>query len=115
MDYSIAIDPELDLDLAGLTAAWNATPECRALAQAELIDPQATSFGPALAGQGLILLTGAATAASARALDALEGAPRARLGAYSEHTLPRQPPPLDIEWQRQPGGGYLLVVTGREP
>ena len=115
MDYSIAIDPELDLDLASLTAAWNATPECHALAQAELIDPQATSFDPGLAGQGLILLTGAATAASALALDALKDALKARLSAYFEHKLQRQPPPLDIEWQRQSGGGYLLVVTGREP
>jgi hypothetical protein len=113
MDYPIAIDPGLDLDLDDLVAAWNETPACRALAQAQLFAPEAQSFTPELAQQGLILLTGAATAASALALDALKDALRARLSAYFEQKLERKPA-LEIEWQRQPGGGHLLVVTPQE-
>jgi hypothetical protein len=110
MDYPIAIDPALNLDLDDLAAAWNAAPESRALAQASTLPPKAQGFSP-LAQQGLMLLTGAATAASALALDALKDALKARLMAYFEQKLGRQPPPLEIEWQPQSGGGYLLVVT----
>ncbi len=113
MDYRIAIDPGLDLDLADLTAAWNETPACRDLAEAQLITPGTESFSP-LAQQGFILLTGAAGVASALALDALKDTLKARLSAYFEQKLQRKQPPLDIDWQPQSGGGYLLVVTPRE-
>jgi hypothetical protein len=110
MDYPITIDPGLNLDLDDLAAAWNAAPESRALAQAQALPPEAESFSP-LAQQGLLLLTSAATAASALALDALKDALKARLIAYFEQKLQRKPPPLEIEWQPQSGGGYLLVVS----
>ena len=38
MNYYIALDPALHLDARDLAAAWNATPACRQLAEAELVE-----------------------------------------------------------------------------
>ena len=40
MNYHIALSPELHINPQDFVAAWNDTPECRALAEARLV-PQA--------------------------------------------------------------------------
>jgi hypothetical protein len=113
MDYPIAVDPDLALDLDGFVAAWNDSPACRAIAEAQLVTqpPQGFPLDPQLVQQGLILLTGVAGAASALALDALKDAVKDKLTGYLEGKLTTKPS-VHVESIRQPGGAYLLVVTG---
>jgi hypothetical protein len=115
MDYPIAIDLNLALDLSDFIAAWNDTPECRTLAEAQLTTqpPQGFPLDPQLVQQGLILLTGVASATGALALDALKDAVKDKLTDYLKDRL-AQKPPVQVESIRQPGGAYLLVVTGED-
>ena len=112
MNYQIAIDPNLALDLDEFITAWNDTPACRALAQAQLAaqSPQGFSPDPQLVQQGLVLLTGAAGAAGALALDALKDAVKDKLAAYFKEKLAKKPS-IRVNAVRQTGGAYLLVVT----
>jgi hypothetical protein len=114
MDYPIAIDPNLDLDLDDFIAAWNATPECRALAEARLIPqpPQGFPLDPQMVQQGLVLLSGAAGVAGGLALEALKDAVKEKLTEYFKEKLSREPA-IKLESVRQPGGAYLLVVKSR--
>ena len=112
MDYHIAFAPNLDVNSRDFVAAWNATPECRALAEARLAPqaPQGFPIDPQLVQQGLVLLTGAAGVAGGLALDALKDAVKDKLTEYFKEKLSRQPA-LQVDAIRQPGGAYLLVVT----
>lgn len=112
MDYHVAFAPDLDLDSQDFIAAWNDTPECRALAEAQLIThpPQGFPLDPHLAQQGLVLLTGAAGAAGALAIDALKDVVKDKLTTYLTQKLSRKPS-IKVASIRQPGGAYLLVVT----
>ena len=112
MDYHIAFAPDLDVSSQDFVAAWNDTPECRALAEAQLTTqpPQGFPLDPQLVQQGLVLLTGAAGVAGGLALDALKEAVKEKLAAYLKDKLTREPA-IQVESIRQPGGAYLLVVT----
>jgi hypothetical protein len=114
MDYPIALDPQLDVNPDDLVAAWNASPACRDLATAHVAPtpPPGFALDPQLVQQGLLLLSGAAGAAGALALDALKDALKDRLTAYFKEKLSRTPAPaVRVDAVRQPGGAYLLVVT----
>ena len=112
MPYHIALAPDLHINPQDFIAAWNHTPECRALAEARLAPqpPQGFSLDPQLLQQGLVLLTGAAGVAGGLALDALKDAVKDKLTEYLEKKLSRKPA-LQVDAIRQPGGAYLLVVT----
>ena len=112
MNYYIALAPDLGLSAKDFVAAWNEAPECRALAESQPGDqpPQGFPLDPQLLQQGLVLLSSAAGAAGALALDALKEAVKDKLTAYLAHKLSKKPT-IKVESIRQPGGGYLLVVT----
>jgi hypothetical protein len=112
MDYHIAFDPDLGLSSQDFIAAWNDTPKCRALAEAQLTTqpPQGFPLDPQLVQQGLVLLTGAAGVAGGLALDALKDVVKEKLTEYLKQKLSRKPS-IKVESIRQPGGAYLLVVT----
>ena len=112
MDYPIAIDPNLDLSPDDFIAAWNGTPACRALAEAQLttLSPEGFSLDPQLVQRGLVLLTGAAGATGALALEALKDAVKDKLVDYFKDRLAKKPS-IQVNAIRQPGGAYLLVVT----
>ena len=64
MDYHMAFDPDLGLNARDFVAAWNDTPECHALGEAQLTTQRSQGFplDPQLVQQGLVLLTGVAGA-----------------------------------------------------
>lgn len=115
MDYQIAIDPSLGVNSDDFVAAWNETPACRKLAAAQTstLSPEGYPLDPQLVQQGLILLSSAAGAAGALALDALKDAVKDKLTEYLKEKLSPKPTPK-VEAVRQPGGAYLLVVTEEE-
>jgi hypothetical protein len=53
VDYLVAISPDLNLDPAGVIAAWNYDPAARALAQAQPANARAQSFDPTLGAVAL--------------------------------------------------------------
>ncbi|MBN1401466.1 MAG: hypothetical protein JXA74_11555 [Anaerolineae bacterium] len=112
MDYHVTFAPDLDVRPADFVAAWNEAPECRDLAEAQLVHltPKGFPLDPELVQQGLVLLSGAAVAAGTLALDALKDVVKARLTEVLERKLSRKPS-LQVDFVRQPGGAYLLVVT----
>lgn len=112
MDYHIAFAPGLGLSPQDFVAAWNETPECRALAEAQLIIQPSQDFplDPRLAEQGLVLLAGAAGMAGGLALDVLKDLVKDKLTEYLKRKLSKKPS-IKVESIRQPGGAYLLVVT----
>jgi hypothetical protein len=112
VDYQLAIDPGLGVNAEEFAAGWNETPTCRALAEARLstLSPKGYPLDPRLLQQGLVLLSSAAGAAGALALDALKDAVKDKLTAYFKDKLSRKPS-LKVDAVRQPDGAYLLVVT----
>ncbi len=119
MSYYIALDPALPLDARDVIAAWNATPACRELAEAQFVEmtPKGFSLDPQLAQQGLVLLAGAAggfaAGMSTLVLEALKDALKERLTEYFKEKLaPKPSPALKVEFVRQPGGGLLIVTSG---
>ena len=116
MELPVAFAPELGLDSPGFVDAWNGAPECRALAEARLSPqaPQGFPLDPQLVEQGLVVLSGLAAGAGALALDALKDALKEKLTEILKDKLSRKPS-IQVEAVRQPGGAYLLVVTGEDP
>lgn len=118
MSYYIALDPDLNVDVQDFVAAWNATPACRDLAEAQLVEmtPKGFPLDPQLAQQGLILLAGAAggfaAGASTLVLESLKDALKDKLTEYFKAKLGPKPAAVPkVEFVRQPDGG-LLIVTG---
>ena len=116
MNYHITFAPDLDVSYQDFIAAWNETPECRALAEAQLVTqpPQGFPLDPQLVQQGLVLLTGAAGVVGGLALDALKDVVKDKLTEYLKHKLEEplsKKPFIKVESIRQPDGAYLLVVT----
>jgi hypothetical protein len=120
VDYQIALAPDLGVSAEEFVAEWNEAPECRALAEARLMRqvPQGFPLDADLVQQGLVLLSGAAGAVGALALDALKDALKERLTAYFGRRLEEALPTkhsIEVGAIRQPGGAYLLVVTEAGP
>jgi hypothetical protein len=111
VDYQIALDPDLGVSAEEFATAWNQAPTCRKLAEAQTstLSPKSYPLDPQLIQQGLVLLSGAAGAAGALALDALKDAVKDKLTDYFKEKLSRKPS-LKVEAVRQPDGAYLLVV-----
>ena len=109
MDYHIAFAPYLGLNSQDFITAWNDTPECRALAEAQLTTqpPQGFPLDPQFVQQGLVLLAGVA---GGLALDVLKDVVKDKLTEYLKQKLSKKPS-IKVESIRQPGGAYLLVVT----
>ena len=97
------------MDSQDFITAWNGAAECRALAEAQRITQPPQGFPPDLQmiQQGFILLGGVA---GGLALDALKDVVKDKLSEYLTEKLSRKAA-LKVEAVRQPGGGYLLVVT----
>lgn len=117
MDHHVAFDPALGVDAQAFVAAWNEAPPTRALAEARpaALPPRGFALDPGMVQQGLVLL---ATAAGTLALDALKDAVKDKLAELFKEGLEgalSAEPEVEVQAIRQPGGAYLLVVTGREP
>jgi hypothetical protein len=113
MDYQIAIDPNLGISANEFVMAWNETPACRALAEARspISSVKGSPLDPQMLQQGLVLLAGVAGTVGGLALDALKDSVKDKLTAYFKEKMSRKPS-IKVEAIRQPGGAYLLVVTG---
>ncbi|MCP4346682.1 MAG: hypothetical protein GY795_14290 [Desulfobacterales bacterium] len=57
MDYPIALSPELGISAEDFMAAWNGTPECKEIAQAELREEPPAGF-PVDATMVVVFLAG---------------------------------------------------------
>jgi hypothetical protein len=112
MTYHIVLSEDLAVTAEEFAVAWDEAPDCHSLAeaQASFEPPQAFSLDPALQ-QGLVLLSGVA---GAIAVDVLKDLVKERVIEFLEQR--RAPKPgIRVEAVRQPGGGYLLVVTEEGP
>lgn len=57
MDYQIALSPELEWTAEAFVAAWNDTPECRAVAEAHTEQRGPAQFDPLVSGMITMLST----------------------------------------------------------
>jgi hypothetical protein len=87
---------------AEFVAAWNAAPECRAVAEAHLEHPGGVQYDPALVAAGLAVLAGLASGVAGNALYDLIKELLFRQG-FRKHT--------EIVQLEQPDGSRMLVVT----
>jgi hypothetical protein len=102
MDYQIALPPELNVSPAEFVAAWNATPQCRAVAEAHMAQPKSVQYDPALVAAGLAVLAGLASGVAGNALSDLLKELLFRQGVRRR---------TEIVQMDQPDGSRLLVVT----
>ena len=110
-NYHIAFDPDLGVSAQDFIRDWNATPACRALAEAQpdTQGPSSFSLDPQMLQQGLVLLSGMVGAASGLVLDTLKDAVKDRLAEYFKDKLSKKPT-IKVSFVRQPGGGLLIVT-----
>lgn len=114
MEYRIAVAPELQISPAEFTAAWNDAPECRQMAQAELLEasPKGFALDPELFKTGLTLLAGFA---GSIAVDVVKDLIKERLKKLLEKKFAQKSPVPEIEVLviAQPGAP-LIVVKAQE-
>ena len=112
MTYHIALSADLAVTADEFAVAWDEAPDCHNLAEAQpsFEPPQAFSLDPALQ-QGIILLSGVA---GAIAVDVVKELVKERISEFLAQRRSRKPA-IRVEAVRQPGGGYLLVVTEEGP
>jgi len=55
MEYQLALPPDLGLSPADFVAAWNASAECRTIAQASLASSTSAQYDPLLVGAIAVL------------------------------------------------------------
>jgi len=105
-NYQLAFAPDLQMDAAEFVAQWNATPECRQVAEAQMVaTPKTTFFEPVTS----------ATAALAGVLAGL--ATHALYDLIKDFLKKRKKdfPDIEIkEIQQLPDGKRLLVITIKE-
>jgi hypothetical protein len=113
VDYTIAFAPDLGLSPQEFIAAWNSASARSDVGEAQLIDqpPQDFALDPELIQQGLVLLSGATGVAAGIGLEMLKDTVKDILAQYLKQKMSRTPS-IRVETVRQPGGAYLLVVTG---
>ena len=102
MEYHIALSPELDVEPADLVAAWNETPECRAVAQARLSRPASAQFDPTVMSAVLTVVSGIAGGIAGNILYDMI---KERLAAQGVQKR------TEIVAMEQPDGSRLLMVT----
>jgi len=119
MTHFIVIDPALDITAAEFAEAWNDAPDARSLAEAQApgLSPKGYPIDPELLQQGLIILKGLGVALAggvgALVLDALKKAAQERLEKLFADKL-KAKPKTKIEWEPQPDGGLLMIITQEE-
>ena len=102
MDYQIAFSPDVGVSTADFVAAWNATPECQAVAEAQLGQPSHTQYDPALLGGAVAVLGGVALGVVSNAVYDLIKNALIKQGVRKR---------TEIQQFKQPDGTELLVVT----
>lgn len=104
MNTIIALSPDLNIDPASFIAAWNADPNARALALAQVPRSGAQTFDPTLAAIALSAASSIALGVISNFLtDWLRGQRRAR------HPDDRER--IQVTHLDQPDGTPILVVT----
>ncbi len=102
MDYQVALAPDLDLTPAGFVAAWNETPECRAVAEARIEAAAGAQYDPlTLAAVVAVLGSVAINVASNVIYDLIKDAITKR----------RHPEDVSISAVDLPDGTRLIIVT----
>ena len=102
MDYQLALSPDLALTPADFVAAWNATPECRAVAAARVEAAAGTQYDPLTLAAGVAVLGSVAINIASNALyDLIKNAIAKR----------RQPEDVSLRALDLPDGTRLIIVT----
>jgi hypothetical protein len=102
MEYHVALSPELGLSPEQFVAAWNATADCQAAAEASVTSPRSAQFDPTLLGVTLTVASSLALGVASNALYDLIPQLLAGQGVRKRTEI------LQVE---QPDGSRLLVVT----
>lgn len=112
MEYAIALSPDLELDVDGFIAEWNATPESRQVGEAQPLRGSPASFLPPEITAALIFLAGAVGTA---AVDAVKDIVKERVKAYLNKKFPpeqpKKPPTIEIELIPQGNGRRVILVV----
>ena len=117
MFIRIAVDPALNLSLDDFTTEWNADPTVPGNATIEHERSGAYGIPPEYIQQGIIYLTGIATATLLNpAREAMAEFVKERLKTFLDEKFPKtkEGDKPEITWVRQGGGGLLMVVHKRE-
>ena len=102
MDTQLALAPDLDLTPADFVAAWNETPECRAVAEARVEAAAGTQYDPLTAAAVVAVLGSIAVNVASNAIyDLIKEALAKR----------RQPEDISISALDMPDGTRLIIVT----
>ena len=102
MEYQLALAPDLDLTPADFVAAWNETPECRAVAKARVEAAAGTQYDPLTAAAVVAVLGSIAVSVASNAIyDLIKEALAKR----------RQPEDISISALDMPDGTRLIIVT----
>ena len=105
MEYQIALAPELKLSSADFAGAWNNTPECRAVAEAQVEQATATQYDPFVVAGVVALLGSIATGLVTSAIYDLIKQALVKQGVHQR---------IEIMELEQGRGKRLLVVTIRD-
>ncbi len=116
-DYKIRLSPDLDINTADFVTAWNDTPNCREVAEAQLETSAAVDYDPLLAGAA-VFLGGIAVGMATNALYdmvkqvVLSQAPIQKL--LEKRGLQKRTEVIEIQTVQQPDGTPMLVVVLKE-
>jgi hypothetical protein len=116
-DYQMTLSPDLEIDAAEFVTAWNDTPNCREVAEAQLETSAAVDYDPLFAGVA-VFLSGIAVGLTTNALYdlvkkvVLNQAPVQKL--LEKRGLEKHTDVIDIQTVQQPDGTPLLVVVLKE-
>lgn len=117
MNVRVAVDPALHLSLDEFATVWNADPAVPSTASVEQERSGAYNLPPELIEQGVIYLSGIATAALVTpTVTAVAAFLQEHLKAFLDAKFPKTKAEKQIEVTqvKQPDGSILLVVHERE-
>ena len=116
-DYQIRFDPRLEINPADFVAAWNNSPDCKTVAEAQTDTSAAVDFDSA-AVKALTLLGGIAIGVTTNTVYDLIKSTVINLPtvqkSFAAQTLPTRTEFVDIQQIEQPDGTKLLIVIVKE-
>jgi len=115
-DYQIRFDPRLEINPADFVAAWNNSPDCKTVAEAQTDSSAAVDFDSS-ALKALTLLGGIAIGVTTNTVYDLIKSTVINLPTVQKtltQTLPVRSEFVDIQQIEQPDGTKLLIVIMKE-
>jgi hypothetical protein len=117
-DYKITLSPDLEINAADFVTAWNDTPNCSEVAEAQLETSAAVDYGSRLTGAAAVFLSGIAVGMTTNALyDMVKQVVLNQTSVQKlleKRGLQKSTEVIEIQTVQQPDGSFLLVVVLKE-